>query len=181
MASGPLWRLCIGSLPPAVVRRRRCLGKGGRSARGGALTSCVDASEDEPGGSVAPARESFGMEQGPAQCGNELPDQRPQPPPALPHMTHLDCLQRLGGGKALRWHGGAVAGAMRGRAAVASSRRATPKTHLHHKTCVEDLRDHGYSLGRKTCGGVMRAGSCNVTEGAGQAPPLIGCLHPFIW
>eukprot|EP00964_Phaeocystis_antarctica_P029353 scaffold16541_cov50-Phaeocystis_antarctica.AAC.2 len=39
------------------VRRRRCLGKGGRSVRGPALTSCVDASEDEPDGSVAPARE----------------------------------------------------------------------------------------------------------------------------
>ena len=119
---------------------------------------------------------SFGMEQGPAQCGNELPDQRPQPPPALPHMTHLDCLQRLGGGKALRWHGGAVAGAMRGRAAVASSRRATAK----NPTSAQNLRIRNLARswllawsatlaggGRKTCGAVAERRG---TEGPGQAP-----------
>ena len=135
MASGPQWPLCIWSLPPAMA----CGGGvawGRAGVRQGGSRSRVASTQAKTSQAAAwhLLERPFGLEQGPAQCGNELPDQRPQPPPALPHMTHLDFLQRLSGGKALRWHGNAGAGAMRGRAAVASSREGpTPKTQLAPK------------------------------------------------
>lgn len=175
MASGPLWRLCIGSLPPAVVRRRRCLGKGGRSARGRALTSGVDASEDEPGGSVAPAREIIrdGARPGP------MWKRAPRPTPATTTRPAAHDAPRLS--SAFGWWQSAALARWCGCGSDASTSSssfmsATPKTQQRPKLADKKLaRSWLLAWSAKLAGGLWarpEVSPYNVTEGADQAPPL---------